>query len=99
MNKLLQLKKLVPKSWACDDCGTDLGERLPSRAELTDAAAEFFGLYILRKIKLVRAAVWAEAGGQPDGWLCDDCLEKRLGRRLQPQDYEPKPRLDDMWPF
>jgi hypothetical protein len=90
------LKKLIPKSWLCDDCGTDLGGRLPNRHQFTMAAAEIFGDYILaKKINLIRAAVWAEAGGEPDGWLCIPCLEKRLGRRLLPQDYEPTPRLDD----
>ena len=93
--KKADLKKLVPTSWLCDDCGIDLGNRMPNRTELTSAAAEIFGVYILTKINIVRAAVWAEAGAEPDGWLCTPCLEKRLGRRLRPQDYEPTPRLVD----
>jgi len=97
--KKADLKKLVPKSWLCDDCGEDLGGRMPTRDKLTDVTIDIFGPYILsKKIKIVRPAVWAEAGAPPDvSWLCDDCLEKRLGRRLRPEDYEPKEWLEDHW--
>ena len=97
--KKADLKKLVPKSWLCDDCGCDIGGGLPDRTRLTMGAVEIFGNYMLTKINLVRAAVWAEAGGEPDGWLCTKCLERRLGRPLQPQDYAPRPRLEDMEPL
>src|SRR5262245_47865544 len=98
--KKADLKKLVPKSWLCDDCGKDLGDRMPRRGELTDATIDIFGYYILSKINIVRDAVWAEAGAPPDiSWLCTPCLEKRLGRRLQPQDYEHKETLEDIEPM
>jgi len=83
--KKADLNKSVPKSWCCDDCGTELGDRR-ARPEVISATRDGYTL----SVNIIRAAVWAEAGGQPDGWLCDDCLEKRLGRRLRPEDYDPK---------
>jgi hypothetical protein len=97
MMKKADFKKSVPKSWLCDDCGTDLSNRMPTRDKLTDAKINIFGHYILSKIKFVRDAVWEEAGAEPDTSLCIDCFEKRLGRRLQPEDYT-KERLEDVWP-
>jgi len=91
--KKADLKKLLPTSWLCDDCGTEVGDRR-ARPQVIMARADG---YTLSTINFIRAAVWAEAGGQPDGWLCDDCLEKRLGRRLRPEDYEPKEWLEDHW--
>lgn len=37
---------------------------------------------------MVKGHVWTQAmGDKPDGMLCIGCLEKRIGRRLQLQDF------------
>ena len=39
---------------------------------------------------MVHDAVWAAAGmptATPSGFLCVGCLERRLGRRLRPDDF------------
>jgi hypothetical protein len=37
---------------------------------------------------ILRDPVWAATGLEPDGgMLCVDCVETRLGRRLQPEDF------------
>lgn len=39
---------------------------------------------------MVHNEIWEEAGMSPDdGHLCIGCLEKRIGRRLQPNDFKP----------
>ena len=41
------------------------------------------------EVYMVREKVWAEAGMEPyGGCLCIGCLEKRLGRRLRPKDFQ-----------
>jgi hypothetical protein len=43
-----------------------------------------------REYYKVHDSVWAQTGlGPKDGELCIGCLEKRIGRRLQPQDFPP----------
>jgi hypothetical protein len=42
------------------------------------------------EVYTVRDRVWAEAGMRANGGcLRVGCLEKRLGRKLRPQDFEP----------
>lgn len=40
---------------------------------------------------MVQAAVWHEAHPKRKGMLCIGCLEKRLGRRLTPEDFTSAP--------
>ena len=42
---------------------------------------------------LVRDELWAEAGN-PSGFLCVGCLERRLGRALRPDDFSDAPVND-----
>ena len=43
---------------------------------------------------MVVADVWAQAGAG-DGFLCVGCLEDRLGRVLEPDDFKRVPLNDD----
>src|SRR5262245_44159141 len=41
------------------------------------------------EVYIVRERVWQEAGMEPyGGCLCIGCLEKRIGRRLRPKDFQ-----------
>jgi hypothetical protein len=40
---------------------------------------------------MVRNVIWKQARMKPmGGCLCIACLEKRLGRRLKPKDFDPR---------
>jgi hypothetical protein len=42
------------------------------------------------EVYMAREAIWAKAGMEPfGGAFCVGCLEKRLGRRLKPKDFQP----------
>jgi hypothetical protein len=43
---------------------------------------------------MVADEVW-DAVGAPDGSLCVDCVEERLDRALEPDDFPPLPLNDD----
>jgi hypothetical protein len=59
------------------------GEALPLASLTVDECCEVY---------TVRDAVWKAAGMEPiGGCLCIGCLERRLGRRLEPKDF---PRRD-----
>jgi hypothetical protein len=66
-------KRLNDFMFGCIDCGIN-----------TNRIGEYY---------VVSDSVWAEAIGNPspdglDGMLCIGCLEKRIGRRLRPCDFE-----------
>jgi hypothetical protein len=95
------MKGLVPESWSCIDCGTDTAPGLLNRVEIESAIAALGdqwhnghgveqSLEAWRaELYTVRNAVWKEAGMKPfGGCLCIGCLEKRLGRRLRPKDFQ-----------
>jgi hypothetical protein len=70
----------------CRDCRADT---LP--ADPDAGGAEFY---------MVHDRVWADAGiAADDGCLCIGCLERRLGRRLWPEDFKDVPlnSLDPVW--
>lgn len=60
----------------CHDCGVTTTPRFRFGRKM-DATWEWYR---------VHDAVWASAG-MTDGFLCIGCLEKRLGRRLRPDDF------------
>jgi hypothetical protein len=62
----------------CVDCGRDTGH---SRGGLCE---EY----------MVRDAIWAGAGMNPDGFLCVGCLESRIGRQLIRPDFTVAPIND-----
>jgi hypothetical protein len=44
------------------------------------------------EVYTVRDAVWKKAGLEPmGGCLCIGCLEKRIGRKLKPKDFDDSP--------
>ena len=87
---------LTPESWHCIDCGTNTAPGMSNRVELEAAfAANESDKGVTQQITAeseiytVRKAVWAAAGMEPNGGcLCIGCLEKRLGRRLRPKDFQ-----------
>ena len=100
---MTNLKGLMPESWCCVDCGINTFPGCPSRIEVerlyrTSVAVEKLTgqktpLATLKynehcEVYTVRESVWKAAGMEPfGGCLCIGCLEKRLGRQLQPKDF------------
>jgi hypothetical protein len=86
-------------SWVCVDCGMDTWPGQKTRAEIEQSmrAAKAAGkkwrmrqaLTHETEIYYVHPHVWKASGlgGFWNGVLCLACLEKRLGRRLQPHDF------------
>jgi hypothetical protein len=85
------------KSWHCVDCHINTAPGWPTDAEAeahfganADAEPMEVTLTDLCELYLVKKKVWRAAGMRPwGGCLCIGCLEKRLGRRLQPKDFSP----------
>lgn len=67
------------KPKACDDCAIDVTP-YDEDGRPTEGAWEWY---------MVHDAVWEAASrdGQPARILCIGCLEQRLGRRLEPNDF------------
>jgi hypothetical protein len=95
------LRGLISESHNCIDCGYDTMPGCPTRAEVEQPmrAAKKAGRlkqwgfpqgYDSRsEVYIVYPCVWEKAGMEGDysGCLCIGCLEKRIGRRLQPYDF------------
>jgi hypothetical protein len=91
---------IIPDNYICVDCKMDTWPGHPTRAEveqsMRDAKAvgkkwKGFGSTWTQETEAyyVHPHVW-KASGLGDFWngvLCIGCLEKRLGRRLQPCDF------------
>jgi hypothetical protein len=75
-------------------CGINTAPGLSNRAELEQAFArgeDGIDQHINShsEVYMVRDAVWKRAGMEPlGGCLCIGCLERRLGRRLEPKDFK-----------
>jgi hypothetical protein len=92
------LRGTTPESWNCVDCNKNTAPGMPTRIEMEDAYAArkdinetitTLTIDSTSEIYTVTSAVWKAAGMEPDGGcLCIKCLEKRLGRKLKPQDFE-----------
>jgi len=95
-------KGLFPESWCCVDCGINTAPGCRNRVTMERAfkaaavieklTGEKAGVQETithdSEIYLVHRPVWKAAGMEPfGGCLCIGCLEKRLGRRLQPKDF------------
>jgi hypothetical protein len=85
----------APVSWLCVDCGVNTAPGLMTRAEMAKAfivdGKESVAVSLSWNCEAytVHDAVWAAAGMKLDGGcLCIGCLEKRLGRRLKPKDFQ-----------
>jgi hypothetical protein len=82
----------VVESWLCVDCGVNTAPGIPdgpnTRAKLKLTGKCNAALTHDSEIYTVRGGVWAKAGMTPwGGCLCVGCLEKRLGRKLKPEDF------------
>jgi len=90
------LEGMIPESWLCVDCGIDTAPGLSNRAQLEQAFAAVADdegvkqtITTQSEVYTVRDRVWQQAGMQPfGGCLCIGCLEKRIGRRLRPKDFQ-----------
>jgi hypothetical protein len=96
------LEGLAPESWLCVDCGINTAPGLKTRLELelAFAAGTAAGkpdaengveqtIDFRSEVYTVRPVIWKKAGIEPfGGCLCIGCLEKRIGRRLKPKDFD-----------
>jgi hypothetical protein len=89
----VDLRGRVSESHRCIDCGADTAPGNPSRAEVERAYAAGhrvnFRYDLQSEVYMVHPHVWAAAGMRPwGGCLCVGCLERRLGRKLIPDDFQ-----------
>ena len=89
----LSLKGCHSESQCCIDCGYNTNPGAPPR-ELAEFLMNRDGevpMTLTRDSEFyaVRNEVWKAAGMEPwGGCLCVGCLERRIGRRLKPKDFE-----------
>jgi hypothetical protein len=86
------LKGCVPESWLCVDCGVNTAPGCLDRKETEIALAlrgEAENVFTAEtEVYTVTNEVWRATG--LEGWggcLCIGCLERRIGRRLNPDDF------------
>jgi hypothetical protein len=92
----------ITESWLCVDCGMNTAPRMPDgptiRAEILLKGKSACQVDDNSEVYMVRNLVWAKAGMKGwDGCLCIGCLEKRLGRKLKPQDFAPDHAFNKKW--
>jgi hypothetical protein len=82
------------ENWACIDCGVNTAPGMMNKKQLEHALAAANGqgieieINILSEVYMVKPAVWKAAGMDDfSGCLCVGCLERRLGRILNPKDF------------
>lgn len=86
---------VIPESWDCIDCGFDTAPGVVNRKQLEVAlmpiSAEGSANSTIddrTEVYAVRDKVWRAAKMERhSGCLCIGCLEKRIGRRLKPEDF------------
>jgi hypothetical protein len=91
----------TPETWCCIDCGFNTAPGNSTRAELEKAFEthrrvwqQFNGE---SEVYTVYTHVWRAAGMEAwGGCLCIGCLEKRLGRQLRPDDFDPDHPFNSM---
>ena len=91
----MDLKGALPESWACIDCGVNTAPGFFNRQQMEQAFAIDWNdqgvtqtVGASSEVYHVRKKVWAAAGmGSQDGCLCIGCLERRIKRRLKPEDF------------
>src|SRR6516164_10227215 len=89
----LSLKGLMSEHHNCIDCGYNTHPGSPPR-ELAEFLMNLDGhapITFTRdsEVYIVKNSVWKAAGLEPyGGCLCIGCLERRIGRRLKPKDFE-----------
>lgn len=84
----------ITESWLCIDCGANTAPGIPdgptTRRELLMSGESSAHIDEDSEVYIVHDKVWARAGMA--GWggcLCVGCIEKRLGWRLRPKDFDP----------
>lgn len=97
------LKQRISESHLCIDCGFNTAPDCLNRAETEREAAKQIAAGIKEwsipqhydnrsETYMVHDHVWKAAGMEPwGGVLCIGCLEKRIGRRLIPDDFTDEP--------
>lgn len=90
----MDLTGLIPESWCCIDCGRNTAPGCANKAEMEKTFAADANASVTQhfdndtEVYTVRDVVWKKAGMAPyGGCLCIGCLEKRLGRKLEPKDF------------
>jgi hypothetical protein len=83
----------IVESWLCVDCGVNTAPSIPDGPAVRIAIRLGGSLKYEHthecEIYSVKNALWRQAGMRPwSGCLCIGCLEKRLGRQLQPKDFD-----------
>jgi hypothetical protein len=84
----------ITESWLCVDCGVNTAPGIPdgptTRVQLTLMGKSNSTITRFSELYMVRDVIWAKAGMTDfGGCLCVGCLEKRLGRKLKPKDFQP----------
>ena len=101
---MIDLCGRVPESWHCIDCSFDTAPGIPDRAAMEKAYAASaisatggITMTITERSEVyhVRDRIWQRAGMKSQsGCLCIGCLEKRIKRRLKPEDFPNKSELN-----
>jgi hypothetical protein len=84
----------VSENHLCIDCGVNTAPGAPTRIEYEIAFAAGAESLPMRigsdtEMYMVHDKVWKKAGVEGyGGCLCIGCLEKRIGRRLKPKDFD-----------
>jgi len=92
----------VPESWCCVDCGVNTAPGCMNRADMEHSFRQLKAAGALAveegvpqkinnwsEVYAVHDKVWNAAGIDAfGGCLCIGCLEKRLGRKLRPKDFQ-----------
>src|SRR6516164_5932789 len=92
----LSLKGCHSESQCCIDCGYNTNPGAPPR-ELAEFLMNRDGEVPMTltpdsEIYAVKNRLWKAAGMEPwGGCLCVGCLERRIGRRLRPKDFDRNP--------
>jgi hypothetical protein len=88
------LTGLMSEHHLCIDCGFNTAPGNPTRVEVELAFMDGqdgipFHYSSGCEIYMVKDKIWRAAGMEPyGGCLCIGCLEKRIGRRLRPKDFD-----------
>ena len=92
---MTDLKGYIPESWRCIDCGVNTAPGCSTRRQAEQvftairndqSATQTFD--DRTEVYHVREKVWKAARmDRNDGCLCIGCLEKRIKRRLKPEDF------------
>ena len=91
----------VTEDWLCIDCGVNTAPGIADgKTALKQIETDGVSLSTIgpdSEVYMVRQKVWQKAGMEPfGGCLCIGCLEKRLGRKLKPKDFDWKHNFNFM---